>query len=146
MTTIGFTGSRHGMTIAQARTVSDLVGLFTDVDGATQARHGVCKGADIEFHFIAKQHGLRVIGHPGVSVSGDRAMRGDAKCDETMPEKGFIDRNHDIVDASDVLIATPKSRVEEIRSGTWATVRYARKVGKRVAIVWPDGKVQDNIQ
>ena len=28
---------------------------------------------------------------------------------------------------------------ERLRSGTWATVRYARKKGRRVIVVRPDG-------
>ena len=51
-----------------------------------------------------------------------------------------LDRNRDIVDACDVLIATPKDFVEELRSGTWATVRYARKQRKPLVIVWPNGE------
>ena len=44
-----------------------------------------------------------------------------------------------LVDACEVLLATPKGP-EKLRSGTWATVRYARKVGKRIVIIEPDGK------
>lgn len=51
-------------------------------------------------------------------------------------------RNHDIVDATEWLIATPK-KFEEIRSGTWATVRYAKKVKKPVTIIWPDGSIEE---
>jgi predicted Rossmann fold nucleotide-binding protein DprA/Smf involved in DNA uptake len=55
--------------------------------------------------------------------------------------KAPLDRNRDIVDAAAVLIAAPKEMTETLRSGTWATVRYARKQGKQVWIVWPDGTV-----
>ncbi|MBA3354736.1 MAG: hypothetical protein H0U18_02115 [Pyrinomonadaceae bacterium] len=30
---------------------------------------------------------------------------------------------------------------EQLRSGTWSTIRKARKARKQVTIVWPDGKV-----
>lgn len=50
-----------------------------------------------------------------------------------------LERNRDVVDASDVLLACPGGMAEEQRSGTWATIRYARKAGKPVVIVWPDG-------
>ena len=56
--------------------------------------------------------------------------------------KGYLDRNHDIVDAADVLIAAPSGTTEKRRSGTWATVRYARKLGRTICVVLPDGVVR----
>ena len=53
----------------------------------------------------------------------------------------YLDRNRAIVDACDILYATPESMAEESRGGMWHTVRYARRVGKPVVIVWPDGTV-----
>jgi hypothetical protein len=44
--------------------------------------------------------------------------------------------------AAAMLAACPKGP-EERRSGTWATVRYARKTGKPVVIFWPDGTVTE---
>lgn len=35
--------------------------------------------------------------------------------------------------------AAPKDFKEELRSGTWATIRYAVKQQKRVIIIFPDG-------
>ena len=39
------------------------------------------------------------------------------------------------------LIAAPGGFVEERRSGTWATIRYARQAGRRIWVVKPDGSV-----
>jgi hypothetical protein len=50
-------------------------------------------------------------------------------------------RNHDIVDETELLIACPGELAEAVRSGTWATVRYARKLGRPIVIFWPDGSV-----
>jgi hypothetical protein len=50
-----------------------------------------------------------------------------------------LDRNKMMVDDCEALIATPRLMVEELRSGTWSTIRYARKCRKPVHIVWPDG-------
>jgi len=50
-----------------------------------------------------------------------------------------LTRNHDIVDCTELLIACPKSMKEELRSGTWATVRYARKLERPVIIIYPNG-------
>jgi nucleoside 2-deoxyribosyltransferase len=44
-------------------------------------------------------------------------------------------RNREIVDSIDILIAAPLKDDEELRSGTWATVRYARAAGKPVVML-----------
>lgn len=44
-------------------------------------------------------------------------------------EGGYMARNDRLVEHSDVLLAFPRSWREELRSGTWATVRRARKAG-----------------
>lgn len=48
-------------------------------------------------------------------------------------------RNRDIVSCSDIMIATPKTIHEERRSGTWATIRYARELKKKLYIIAPNG-------
>jgi hypothetical protein len=50
-----------------------------------------------------------------------------------------LERNTEIVKACDVLIATPKEQDEVLRSGTWATIRRARKYDKKLAVIFPDG-------
>lgn len=46
----------------------------------------------------------------------------------------YMQRNDRIVELSDILIAFPKAETEELRSGTWATIRRARKKGIPVFI------------
>jgi hypothetical protein len=41
-------------------------------------------------------------------------------------------RDRDIVNAVEFLIAAPKSDDQTLRSGTWTTIRYARKTGKEI--------------
>lgn len=45
---------------------------------------------------------------------------------------GYMKRNDVLVAACDILLAFPRTKSEELRSGTWATVRRARKEGKPV--------------
>jgi arginase family enzyme len=59
---------------------------------------------------------------------------GDVVC----VEKNYLERNEDIVRDTDFLIACPEGS-EVMRSGTWATVRYARKKGRTIVVFWPDG-------
>jgi len=59
-----------------------------------------------------------------------------------MPEADYLARNHFIVAYSEELVAAPKSNKEELRSGTWATIRYARKRKRMVTIIYPDGSLE----
>jgi hypothetical protein len=45
------------------------------------------------------------------------------------------------VDASQLLVAAPSGTTELRRSGEWATIRYARKLGRAIWLVFPDGTV-----
>lgn len=134
---VGFTGSRDGMTNDQVLQVHMLLGDLRTT--ASQATHGMCVGADKQFHDMAKALDYFVIGAPGVNVAGDRQHRATVKCDLEMPPKPFLARNRDIVQESDVVIACPAQVREQTRSGTWATIRYARQAEKPLVIIWPDG-------
>jgi len=56
---------------------------------------------------------------------------------EIREEKPYPVRNRDIVDESDMMVACPGGP-EELRSGTWSTIRYAHKQGKEVLILMPE--------
>jgi hypothetical protein len=58
-----------------------------------------------------------------------------------LPPRPYMERNQNIVNQSDVLIGVPKDTKEVIRSGTWATIRRARKRKMMILIIWPDGMV-----
>lgn len=49
-------------------------------------------------------------------------------------EGGYMKRNDALVEHCDILLAFPETPEEQRRSGTWATVRRARKAGKEVHI------------
>lgn len=131
MTYIGFTGSRTGMTDAQKEAVRRLLNELQP----KQARHGDCLGSDADFHTLARETQATVIIHPPTDAK-DRAY---CEGDKLLPEKPYLDRNKDIVNGCTVLIATPDSATEKARSGTWSTIRHARKEGRRVCVVAPDG-------
>ena len=135
---IGFTGTQAGATPEQHAAVERLlIDLL-----ATDLHHGDCLGADHEAHLIARdQLDLRV--HLHIPLNDSRRARCVPRdgIDIVYPPKPYLERNHDIVDNSAALIATPKEMNETLRSGTWATIRYARRQGKPVYIVWPDGTV-----
>ena len=127
----GFTGTQIGMTDKQKETFKKLI------EKCDELHHGDCVGADSDAHNIAKELGKRVHIHPPINSSKRAFNDGDILNNP----KEYLDRNHDIVDSSDFLIATPKGMNEELRSGTWATIRYARKRNKKVVIIYPNGRM-----
>lgn len=138
MIRIGFTGPQQQVTKAQQAAIAMvLVGhcLHTPQEPA-EFHHGDCIGADRIAHIIAKSIGLKIILHPPDNDS----KRAFCKAHVERKPKPYLDRNHDIVDETDCLIAAPQGP-EELRSGTWATVRYARKLERTIYIVWPDGRM-----
>ena len=139
MKLIGFTGTQTGMTRAQKATFSH---LFRDrLAKEICFAHGDCIGADSDAHDIVigimKGKSYIVI-HPPIDDS-KRAFKQGAK--HVFPPKEYLERNHNIVATCDLLIAAPKGFKEELRSGTWATIRYAKKQKKQICIIYPDGEV-----
>ena len=52
---------------------------------------------------------------------------------------GYMRRNDRTISHTDTLLAFPETATQEIRSGTWATVRRARKAGCEVRFYPLDG-------
>lgn len=136
---IGFTGTRKGMTSDQKEVFKrEIFRLKPD-----EFHHGDCVGSDAEAHDIIVEllPNIECYIHP-CNLKDLRAFR-DGKF--IFPEMPPLKRNHDIVDSTDLLIATPSSGYEVLHSGTWATIRYARKQKKEVIIIDPNGTSTDYI-
>jgi hypothetical protein len=136
--TIGFTGTSKGMTPEQKAQVREKLVKYK-AEGYTHFRHGLCIGSDEQAAKIAKELGYYVVAHPGYSPKNptSRLFRSDFDGNDGMRrEKPFVKRDHDIVDESDCMIGTPLGP-EETRSGTWTTLRYAKKKGKPRDIIYP---------
>ena len=137
--TIGFTGTQMGMTEPQKRTLSV---LFNNRFKSIQIilHTGDCIGADAEAYDMAKScSGSLIHIHPPINESKRAFKQGDI----VYEAKEYLDRNKDIVDASDILIGAPRQYKEELRSGTWATLRYAKKQKKKYVIIYPDGQLAE---
>lgn len=128
---IGFTGTQVGMSDHQRAKVKTALLMWLELDYVT-FHHGDCIGADAQAHDIAVEVGCSIVIHPP-SNPNKRAW----KPGFLLPAKPYLERNHDIVDMSRSLIATPKGEQEELRSGTWATVRYARRKHCSVEMIYP---------
>lgn len=130
---VGGTGSQHGCTPQQLSTFQRFISI------AKSYRNGVCIGADEQTSVIAHEAGVEVIGYPPIKPN-KRSKRLDLY-NRLFPPKPYLERNTDIVLDSKVIIALPSSGKEQLRSGTWATVRRARFFKKPLAIILPDGNV-----
>lgn len=132
---LGMSGSRDGMSDEAKRTLKKLLKEYE----VKEAHHGDCVGADTRFHAIMKKKGIRVVVHPPKNSK----MRSFCEGDEVRKPLDYIERNHQIVDESDILVSFPSTKHEVLRSGTWATIRYARKRGKKVIIIHQDGSIDE---
>ncbi len=117
----------------------------------TAFHHGMCVGADEQFHRIVERfgpRGTRILGHPGYPKKdlSDRSRRAKVECDRVFDSKPFMSRNDDIVIRSNVVFATPGERKEKLYSGTWATVRRTVKAGKLLFLVAPNGRDRSTIE
>jgi hypothetical protein len=123
--------------------------------------NGGCIGADEESILIALQVGVRIfhlypsylkhkqgevvkVGDSGGQyVTRTLEVFGEVSI-KIEKEEAPLTRNIKIVDESDILIACPKEHVHTLRSGTWATVRYAWKRKKKVIVIPPIEREDDN--
>lgn len=129
---LGFTGTRNEPTEAQKNW------LWHEIHAYRELHHGACVGADYLAHQAALSAGIPIVIHP--PINGRLRMRYDPVA-TWLPAKNYLERNRDIVDATDEIIALPDGP-ERQQSGTWATVRHAVKLGRLVTICYPDGRVE----
>lgn len=132
---IGFTGNRHGITDNQKEEIIKILDKYNNLI----VSHGDCVGSDTDFHNICVNY--RNI-HPNKKIRIDiyppnyPKFRSFNKGDLIMDEKSYLERNLDIVKNSSILIACPIDKnKEELRSGTWSTIRKARKHNLEIYIL-----------
>lgn len=136
------TGTRsvQKITPAQARQLGVLLQKIYNrysPKGECWLAHGDCEGWDAICHDVAKGIGYKIRIFPPVQSKHRALCRGDLM--ET-PQTYSV-RNQDIVRASDYIIVGPKNDTEVLRSGTWATYRFARKRKVPHTIIYPNGRL-----
>lgn len=132
--TLGFTGTREGMTTAQYRQF----GCIIATSPPALFRHGDCIGSDAQAHGLVRTTRAIIHVHPPTNPANRAFCNGDV----IWLPRPYGARDRDIVNRCDRLVATPKGP-EYLRSGTWTTIRYARRIGRPVTIIWPNGEVQE---
>lgn len=136
--TVGFSGTRNGLSAAA---YSTLCWFLDAIKTPADFRHGDCIGADSTAHYCAQRRGFRILIHP----PEDTKLRAYCKdAFSVLPAKPYLERNREIAVMSDRLFAAvPGAEEEHPHSGTWATVRYAKKAELPVTLIFPDGSYED---
>jgi len=132
---MGVTGTRTGATPAQFEQIKIQLELVQPY----RFHHGDCIGVDIEAAWLARVGGAYIIGHPPT----DPKHRAYFDSDEEWHEAPYLERNHDIVDTVELLLVVPLTPDERLRSGTWATYRYAVDQSLDICRIFPDGSIDD---
>lgn len=124
---IGFTGNRYGLTYDQKVQIISILDKYNNLI----VSHGDCIGSDTDFHNLVmnyrNEHTNKII-KINIYPPNDAKLRAFNKGDLIMEEKPYLQRNLDIIKNSSILIACPIDKnKEQLRSGTWSTIRKARK-------------------
>lgn len=139
---VGFTGTQRGLEEFQLAALDRLLGDLAYQHGSIELHHGDCIGADEVAHDLADNNCFDITIHPPT----DDSKRAFCTGGNVREPKPYLERNHDIVDETTTLIACPNGE-ERMRSGTWATVRYARTkiydgLGGVIYVITPSGEIR----
>ena len=125
---IGFTGNRYGLRPDQKTQIEALLDKYENIT----VSHGDCLGSDTDFHSLCTDYKKA---HPDKTITihiyppDNQRLRGFNKGDVVMKERPYLERNMDIIKNCSLLIACPVDKnKEELRSGTWSTIRQAKKL------------------
>lgn len=97
-----------------------------------QLHFGDCVNGDAAAFWMATMLDYVTVSHP---PDRDDSRRAHLVADVEMSPAPYLTRNRNIVNLCSVLIAVPHEP-EVPRSGTWSTVRYARRVGCPIRNWW----------
>jgi hypothetical protein len=122
---VSFTGTRRGANHWQRVFVRQHLSHLRP----SAVAHGACVGADDQLDEIAAELGIHRLVWPSTAstrVPDERLRARTGSSLTIMSPLPPLERDRLIVDAGEILIATPAETLEVCRSGTWATVRPLR--------------------
>lgn len=134
---IGFTGTRRGLNLKQEVLLEVILKQLVKQYIEVILHHGDCLGADYEAHQMAEGLSLITVAHPPTS----KARRAYCNASITLGPEPYLKRNKKIVNYTELMIAAPEG-LERTRSGTWSTIRYARREGRTILILHPTGALE----
>lgn len=129
---LGITGSSTIVTPRQVEALRFLL-WHLRTQGFEYFHFGDCIEADAIGADIAVECGYHLWAHPPINPY-KRAFHFTHRAE--IP-KDYPVRNRDIVDFGSLMIGIPDTDYEKLRSGTWSTLRYARKQGKPRIVLLP---------
>lgn len=139
--TIGFTGARVGMSSECVRAVSRQLGLIANAN--VVGLHGDCVGADSDFDCLCRLHSIETWMRPcTMDGNEDHRFRAYTQAKPMGKATNPMKRNREIASQCHVLFGCPPTDHEVQRSGSWATIRYARKYGKPTFLFFPSGETE----
>lgn len=135
------TGTHQGPTLSQKSRLQALLSWLHRDCGVAWLLDGDCVGVDevAACHWVARLGGHRwawpgaPLGHP---------LRANCVADIIEPTRPPLARNRCMVERVGLVVAVPAQEGEVLRSGTWATVRHARRRGRPRILIGPDGSVR----
>lgn len=132
---IGFTGNRYGITSEQKNQIISILDKYDNLI----VSHGDCVGSDTDFHNLCMNYRTE---HQNKKIKihiyppNNSKLRAFNQGDLIMDEKPYLQRNLNIIKNSSILIACPIDKnKEELRSGTWSTIRKARKLNLMIILL-----------
>lgn len=134
----GMTGTREGVTDKQKAAFE----LWLAFHPSVELAHGAAIGADeyVALRVASHGNGSFCVAFPS-NIPNQTSQRAIKVSHEVHPERPPLERNQDIVEYSNEMLAFPGGMAEKRRSGTWATIRRARRWGRSIQFFWPDGTV-----
>jgi hypothetical protein len=137
---VSFTGTSESVKMPQLDRLNEELRILRD-KGFEWLHHGDCINADADAHRIWQALGGKIWLHP---PDNDKKR---AYCELQMgdcsePELPYSIRNQYIVKRGRRLLACPGTMTEITRSGSWSTIRYARKLYRNIKIILPNGQVR----
>ncbi len=138
---LGFTGTRDQWTSAQENAFERELDRIAESDlvfGLEEFHHGDCWGSDARAsNYVWREYtACNVVIHPPANP----CLRAFCESDLIREPKPYLVRNLNILREVEHLLATVAGD-EVLRSGTWSTIRKAKKLGMPVSIVWPNGSI-----
>jgi predicted Rossmann fold nucleotide-binding protein DprA/Smf involved in DNA uptake len=127
---LGFTGTRTESDISVERKTQILRFLIDNKNDIKYIVHGGAEGLDTFIHEVCDKLDIPKFVRPAY-----------VKCrlpgiyQQAVPKEP-LERNKDIVNECDMLLAVPRNPdKEELRSGTWHTIRYAKSLNKKIHFI-----------
>ena len=134
---LGFTGTSSTVTVLAKHALKNVLQNMHNA-GYLRMHNGDCIQADAIAARLWQEMGGKVVLHP----PEDPKKRAFIEADYYFDPRPYLERNKDIVNLSRTLIAVSHGMTEDARSGTWATIRYAKKMCRPCQIILPNGEIQ----